>query len=183
MGGWVCVKSILFKLRISGLCSVGRLRVPGPREGPVDGLDLRFPIGWSRTNLPPTDMLTVTPQAARQLAELLAARAPTPGAGLRLAVRRGGCAGWQYEMQVAEAQPGDHIIECPGARVIVAADSLDRLQGCEIDYSDALSDAGFKVNNPNARRSCGCGTSFEPADEPPGLAEIPEGQDCTTPDS
>jgi iron-sulfur cluster assembly accessory protein len=111
-------------------------------------------------------MMTLTDRAARELAQLLANKAESPAAGLRLAVRRGGCAGWQYEMQVADPEPGDLVVESGGARLIVAADSTERLHGCEIDYSDDLSDAGFKVHNPNAARSCGCGTSFETADEP-----------------
>jgi len=123
-------------------------------------------------------MMTLTSRAAQELASLLASRADSATAGLRLAVRRGGCAGWQYEMQVAEAEEGDEVIEQDGARLIIAADSLDRLKGCEIDYSDQLSDAGFKVNNPNAARSCGCGTSFEAADEPPGSHAVPDGEAC-----
>jgi len=111
-------------------------------------------------------MMTLTDRATRELAQLLASKAESPAAGLRLAVRRGGCAGWQYEMTVADPEPGDVIVEAGGARLIVAGDSTARLQGCEVDYSDDLTDAGFKVNNPNAARSCGCGTSFETADEP-----------------
>jgi iron-sulfur cluster assembly protein len=71
-------------------------------------------------------------------------------------------------MKVAEPQAGDEVVEHGEARVIVAADSFDKLRGCEIDYSDDLTDAGFKIHNPKARRSCGCGTSFEPDDEPDG---------------
>lgn len=116
--------------------------------------------------------MTLTPRAAEELAQLLALRAQSPTAGLRLAVRRGGCAGWQYEMKVAEQEPGDVLVESGAARLIVAADSLERLRGCEVDYSDELSDAGFKVHNPQAARSCGCGTSFEVAGDPPhGLAD------------
>ncbi|MCB1132315.1 MAG: iron-sulfur cluster assembly accessory protein, partial [Verrucomicrobiae bacterium] len=99
-------------------------------------------------------------------------RATSSDSGLRLAVRRGGCAGWQYEMQVAEPAPEDVIIDSEGARVIVASDSVERLRGCEIDYVDDLSDSGFRVNNPRAARSCGCGTSFEEdGDEPGGTAD------------
>ena len=123
-------------------------------------------------------MMTLTPIAAQRLASMLADRADSDTAGLRLAVRRGGCAGWQYEMQVAEPESGDEIIEQEGARLIVAGDSLDRLAGCQIDYSDELSDAGFKVLNPNAARSCGCGTSFEAADEEPGAHAVPDGEAC-----
>lgn len=111
-------------------------------------------------------MMTLTDRAARELAQLLARKADSPSAGLRLAVSRGGCAGWQYEMKVAEPEPGDVVVVAGAARLIVAGDSTDRLRGCQVDYSDDLTDAGFKVLNPNAVRSCGCGTSFETADDP-----------------
>jgi iron-sulfur cluster assembly protein len=111
-------------------------------------------------------MMTLTDKATSQLAQLLASRASDTRSGLRLAVRRGGCAGWQYEMNVAEPEPHDEIIEQGSARLIVAADSIEMLRGCEVDYSDDLTDAGFKIHNPNASRSCGCGTSFETAAEP-----------------
>jgi iron-sulfur cluster assembly protein len=126
-------------------------------------------------------MISLTPKAAVELGRLLAGRAGSANSGLRLAVRRGGCAGWQYEMKVADPEPGDVIVESGGARLIVAADSTDRLHGCEIDYSDDLTDAGFKVNNPNAARSCGCGTSFETADEPPGAHAVADGEACGNP--
>ena len=123
-------------------------------------------------------MITLTTRAAEELAKLLDAKAAPEDAGLRLAVRRGGCAGWQYEMQVGQAEEGDFKLESGRARVIVAADSIERLRGCEVDFSDDLSDAGFKVNNPKASRSCGCGTSFEVADEPPGAHAVPDGEAC-----
>ena len=122
-------------------------------------------------------MMTLTDRAATELAQLLASRATGTQSGLRLAVRRGGCAGWQYEMKVAEPEPDDTIIEQGGARLIVAADSIEKLRGCEVDYSDDLTDAGFKVHNPNASRSCGCGTSFETADEPAPEADL-SGESC-----
>jgi iron-sulfur cluster assembly protein len=108
-------------------------------------------------------MLTLTPAAAQALAELLARQQAPAGHGLRLAVERGGCAGWQYVMRVAAPGPGDTVIDQQGVRIIAAADSADLLRDCAIDWSDDLSDAGFKVHNPNATRSCGCGTSFEKA--------------------
>ena len=126
-------------------------------------------------------MISVTSKAADELGKLLAVRANSETSGLRLAVRRGGCAGWQYEMKVSDPEPGDLIVEAGSARVIVAADSVERLKGCEIDYSDDLTDAGFKVNNPNAARSCGCGTSFETVDEPPGAHAVPDGEACGNP--
>lgn len=123
-------------------------------------------------------MISLTPTAAQQLAQLLASRTESPAAGLRLAVRRGGCAGWQYEMQVAEPEEGDEVIEQSGARLIVAADSRERLAGCEVDYTDDLSDAGFKVINPKASRSCGCGTSFEEQGEPGAAPAVADGEAC-----
>ncbi len=122
-------------------------------------------------------IIDITDNAQRHLAELLRNKNASPTAGLRLAVQKGGCAGWQYEMKVALPEPGDEVVEQAGVRVIVAADSLDKLRGCEIDYTDDLTDAGFKVNNPKARRSCGCGTSFEPLDEPEGSGED-DGEVC-----
>jgi iron-sulfur cluster assembly accessory protein len=120
-------------------------------------------------------MITLTEPAATELARMLTQQS-SPTVGLRLAVERGGCAGLQYAMRIAEAAADDaHIVHPSGARLFVAADSIDLLRGCEIDYSDSLSDAGFKIHNPNATRSCGCGTSFEPASPPPPL---PEGQSC-----
>jgi len=121
-------------------------------------------------------MITITTSAAEQLSRMLQ-RNPSPTAGLRLAVERGGCAGLQYAMKISEPQAGDATIEHPaGARLYVSADSIDFLRGSEIDYSDTLSDSGFKIANPNAARSCGCGTSFEPAKEP--ATDLPQGQPC-----
>ena len=113
-------------------------------------------------------IIEITAKAQEELGHLLEGKAASPSAGLRLGVSKGGCAGWQYEMKVAEPEAGDEIVEQGAARVIVAADSLEKLRGCEVDFSDDLTDAGFKIHNPKARRACGCGTSFEPEDEPEG---------------
>lgn len=123
-------------------------------------------------------MITLTSKAIEELGKLLAHRAISPQSGLRLAVRRGGCAGWQYEMKVADPEPGDEIVESGDARVIVAADSFDHLRGCEVDFSDDLTDAGFKIHNPQAARSCGCGTSFEAADEKLAAPSVADGEAC-----
>lgn len=121
-------------------------------------------------------MIRISPTAADALRSLLASKDAGPEAGLRLAVRRGGCAGWQYEMKISEPEAGDDISDFEGGRLIVAADSLERLDGCVVDYEDSLSDAGFRIRNPQATRSCGCGTSFETSGEPaPDPAEV---EDC-----
>ncbi|NDC39670.1 MAG: iron-sulfur cluster assembly accessory protein, partial [Proteobacteria bacterium] len=75
--------------------------------------------------------------------------------------QRGGCAGMEYVMKIDSAVAGDKIFSEEGVNIIVDQESLPHLEGARIDYSGALSDAGFKVDNPNATRSCGCGSSFE----------------------
>lgn len=112
-------------------------------------------------------MITITDSAIDHMREKLAERGQEsdPGAGLRLLVEKGGCAGMQYEMKFGEREDGDVVFERGGVRVLVDKDSLVYLDGVELDFSDGLTDAGFKIQNPNAARSCGCGTSFEPAVE------------------
>ncbi len=111
-------------------------------------------------------MITLTQQAVKQLQELLG---PDAGEerGLRLFVERGGCAGMNYAMKIDSPSPGDIVVEKDGVHLFIASDSSELLKDCEVDYTDDLSDAGFKIRNPNAARSCGCGTSFEPAGESP----------------
>lgn len=83
------------------------------------------------------------------------------GAGLRVAVEGGGCSGFQYEIGVADApNPDDLVIERDGARLFVDPVSLPFLLGSEVDWVDELIGASFKVKNPNATSSCGCGVSF-----------------------
>jgi iron-sulfur cluster assembly accessory protein len=109
-------------------------------------------------------VIVLTASAAAQLKVLVQEKGLDPAAaGLRLAVEKGGCAGLQYAMGISPSQEGDLTVERDGARLFVAQDSLEYLDGCEIDYEEGLSGAGFRVKNPHATRSCGCGTSFEPA--------------------
>lgn len=110
-------------------------------------------------------MIKVTDKAASELADLLESKNAPEGSGLRLGVERGGCAGLAYTMRIALPEEGDQIIDLDGTCFFVAGDSLDFLDGCTVDFIDQLSDRGFKILNPNASRSCGCGTSFEPAEE------------------
>ncbi len=118
-------------------------------------------------------MITLSPAAISELQRLLQGRA---GEGLRLIVEKGGCAGLQYAMKVSPSTPADATINAGGARVLIDPASQPYLQGCHLDFSESLNDAGFKINNPNAVRSCGCGTSFEPATAP--TAPLPEGPPC-----
>ena len=109
-------------------------------------------------------MIRILPAAAPHLKTLLAAQpAGSEARGLRLSIEKGGCAGWQYQMKLAsQPAPEDSIFEEHGVCLMVDQESLKWLHGSELDYEDSLSDAGFRLNNPNAARSCGCGTSFEP---------------------
>jgi iron-sulfur cluster assembly accessory protein len=103
--------------------------------------------------------VTVSARAAKRIAEILKAEAqPTM---LRLAVTGGGCSGFQYNFALDDARMDDDlVVERDGATVLIDPVSLDFLKGAEIDFSNDLIGAAFKVNNPNAQSSCGCGTSF-----------------------
>ena len=80
---------------------------------------------------------------------------------LRVAVEGGGCSGFSYKFDFAEAANDDDlIIERDGARVLIDEMSLEFLEGSEIDYANELIGSAFKINNPNATANCGCGTSF-----------------------
>ena len=103
--------------------------------------------------------VTLTARAARRIAEILKGE---PGAPmLRLAVTGGGCSGFQYDFCLDEARADDDLMVArDGAVVLIDPVSLDFVKGAEIDFVDEMIGASFKVNNPNATSSCGCGTSF-----------------------
>ncbi|MBY0400697.1 iron-sulfur cluster assembly accessory protein [Myxococcota bacterium] len=104
--------------------------------------------------------LEITAGAAQKALRLLAA-SDQPDAALRVAVRNGGCSGMRYELLFdRERRPDDAELLFDGLRVLVDTESATFLQGVRIDYSDALNDAGFKIENPRASETCGCGESF-----------------------
>ena len=106
-----------------------------------------------------TTPFTMTSRAACRIAEILAVEGGD--AMLRVAVTGGGCSGFQYNFALDNAQADDDIVlERDGAVVLVDPMSLDFLKGAELDFVDDLIGAAFKINNPNATSSCGCGTSF-----------------------
>jgi iron-sulfur cluster assembly accessory protein len=106
-----------------------------------------------------TDNVTVTDRAARRIGEILG-KEPA-GTMLRVSVEGGGCSGFQYKFDTErERADDDIIIEKSGATVLIDPVSLNFLAGSEIDFVDDLIGSSFKVNNPNATASCGCGTSF-----------------------
>jgi iron-sulfur cluster assembly accessory protein len=106
-----------------------------------------------------TLQVTVTERAARRITEIAAADPATPN--LRVSVEGGGCSGFQYNFDlVGTAEPDDVVIEREGARVLIDEMSLGYLSGSEIDFVDDLIGQSFRIRNPNATASCGCGTSF-----------------------
>ena len=111
-------------------------------------------------------MIELTANAAAQLLLLVKEKSlDAATAGLRLGVEKGGCAGLQYTMTIGAPEEGDLDVERDGAHLFVDRESLSWLDNSVIDYEDGLSGAGFRIRNPRATRSCGCGTSFEPASE------------------
>ena len=105
-------------------------------------------------------MLTMTDQAVAKVQTLLA-KDDRAGYGLRVAVKGGGCSGFQYGLTWEnEQKENDSILEFNGLRVFVDAMSNLYLDGVQIDYVDGLVDSGFKIENPNATGTCGCGHSF-----------------------
>lgn len=106
-------------------------------------------------------MLKVTENAVNHLRELLRQHSEADGKGLRVQIAKGGCSGLQYEMALDSAKPDDAITQCDGVAFFVDAESADYLRGATLDYNDGLTGAGFTIANPNAARTCGCGSSFE----------------------
>jgi iron-sulfur cluster assembly accessory protein len=111
-----------------------------------------------------SSVVTITDKAAEKAKEVLQDRGITEGA-LRLFIAGGGCSGYQYGMALAhEAEEDDLVIEMNGLRLVVDPDSAPLLIGAEIDYVEDLMKSGFTIYNPNAVKSCACGSSFQTAD-------------------
>ncbi len=104
--------------------------------------------------------VTLTESAARQIANMLAQDSENAGKNLRVFVEAGGCSGLQYGMVFDERREDDLLAEFHGVGVLVDPFSANYMRGATIDFSDALTGGGFKINNPNAHSSCGCGKSF-----------------------
>lgn len=103
--------------------------------------------------------ITLTERAAAKFMEILKEEGKQ-GWGLRFGERMAGCSGFEYILDYSEkAEPEDEIFTAHGIEIHVDKKVLDRLLGSEIDYIDSLNNAGFKISNPNAKASCGCGSS------------------------
>lgn len=106
------------------------------------------------------DTLLVTEKAAQKLKEILTQQ-KKENSGLRIEVVPGGCSGFQYSFDIEDKeQNGDKVLEVQGVKFYVDAQSFDMLKGARLDYVDSLQGAGFKISNPNAHGTCGCGQSF-----------------------
>jgi iron-sulfur cluster assembly protein len=109
----------------------------------------------------PTGII-LTPKAVKEVARLKAAEENTQNAALRVQVVGGGCSGMSYKLgfESEPAKPTDKVFEQDGVQVIVDSKSYLYLAGMTLDFTDGLNGQGFVFNNPNAKRSCGCGSSF-----------------------
>jgi iron-sulfur cluster assembly protein len=123
-------------------------------------------------------IVSLTPAAAVKIRELMAQEHDV--AVLRVAIEGGGCSGFQYGLGFDRgAQEGDHEFECEGVTVVVDPFSAPYLRGAQVDYLETIQESGFKIDNPNAVASCGCGHSFQVADgEAPAEAGPPCGSGC-----
>jgi iron-sulfur cluster assembly accessory protein len=106
-------------------------------------------------------VVSLTRSAADHIRSMQSEQAENAGKALRVYVEGGGCSGLQYGMVFDEQRDGDLACESFGVPVLVDATSAEYVRGAVIDYSDALTGGGFKIQNPKARSSCGCGKSFE----------------------
>lgn len=109
--------------------------------------------------IPGKQAVTITPKAAAQITKLMKSAGH---AGLRIGVKKGGCAGMEYTMEyVDKADPNDEVVTQDGACVMIAPMAQMFLFGTEIDYETTLLESGFKFNNPNVSEACGCGESIK----------------------
>jgi iron-sulfur cluster assembly protein len=113
----------------------------------------------------PDSAIILTEIAAEKIAELIGDQPEGEEQALRVAVRGGGCSGFQYALAFDSKSEDDHVFEHRGVSVIVDKVSMQFVFGSEVDYVEGLTGAGFQVNNPNVVAACGCGSSFQVKDE------------------
>jgi iron-sulfur cluster assembly protein len=109
----------------------------------------------------PDAAITLSAKAVEKIGDLLGDQADSGEQALRVAVRGGGCSGFQYALAFDKAKEDDHVFEVDGVAVIVDKVSMQFVFGSEVDYIEGLQGAGFQVNNPNVVAACGCGSSFQ----------------------
>jgi iron-sulfur cluster assembly protein len=127
-------------------------------------------------------LVSLTPTAASKIRELMAEEPEGEELVLRVAIQGGGCSGFQYGLGFdSGAAEGDEILELEGVRVVVDPFSAPYLRGATIDFLNGLQESGFKIDNPNATASCGCGHSFqvEEGEDPGAHAGAGCGSGCS----
>jgi iron-sulfur cluster assembly accessory protein len=123
-------------------------------------------------------LVSLTPAAAAKIQGLMAEE--TDVSVLRVAIEGGGCSGFQYGLGFDRgAQEGDHEFQCEGVTVVVDPFSAPYLRGATVDYLETIQESGFKIDNPNAVSSCGCGHSFQVEDAESGDATSGCGSGCS----
>jgi iron-sulfur cluster assembly accessory protein len=118
-----------------------------------------------------TAAITLSDVAVAKIGELLGGQEGNEQA-LRVAVRGGGCSGFQYALAFDKAKDDDHVFTVEGVSVVVDKVSMQFVFGSEVDYVEGLQGAGFQVNNPNVVAACGCGSSFQVKDDAPASAAV-----------
>ncbi len=118
----------------------------------------------------PEAAITLTDKAAAKIGELLSGQSDGAEQALRVAVRGGGCSGFQYALAFDRPKAEDHVFEVDGVAVVVDKVSMQFVFGSEVDYIEGLQGAGFQVNNPNVVAACGCGSSFQVKEDAAGAA-------------
>jgi len=113
----------------------------------------------------PESAIVLTEIAAEKVTELIGDQPEGEEQALRVAVRGGGCSGFQYALAFDSKSEDDHVFEHRGVSVVVDKVSMQFVFGSEVDYVEGLTGAGFQVNNPNVVAACGCGSSFQVKDE------------------
>lgn len=108
-----------------------------------------------------TSPLQITERAAAHVRSLLEKEQTAPAKYLRVYVESGGCSGMQYGLTFDEKRDGDLVSQCHSVEVLTDPVSAGHLQGSIVDYSDDLNSSGFKIQNPKAQNTCGCGKSFQ----------------------
>jgi len=109
----------------------------------------------------PETAVQLTDKAAGKIQELIGSNGNASEQALRVAVRGGGCSGFQYALALDQPKSDDHVFQHQGVSVVVDKVRMQFVFGSEVDYVDGLQGAGFVVNNPNVVAACGCGSSFQ----------------------
>ena len=108
-----------------------------------------------------SSIVSLTENAIKKIKELSTQDAQAKGKTLRICLEAGGCSGYQYGFKYDDKKEGDHVVTCGDVEVVIDQQSGQMMQGSVIDYKEDFSGEGFSIQNPNVKKSCGCGNSVE----------------------